>query len=124
MIRFALIAGFLLGALSVAAGAAGAHAIKASVTPGVIHTYETAVRYMMFHALGLIAIGLTMLHTPQRKLLTIAAIVMFTGTLALTTGLLGSAFLAPSWGHLAMLGGMSLIVSWILAALGAAKAKS
>jgi uncharacterized membrane protein YgdD (TMEM256/DUF423 family) len=120
LIRFTLLSGYLLAAISVIAGAAGAHAIKATVAPGVMHNYETAVRYIMFHALGLLAIGLTMLHTHHRLWLNIASVIMFLGTCLFTAGLLGSAFLSKSWGHVAMVGGMSLILSWILAAVGAA----
>jgi uncharacterized membrane protein YgdD (TMEM256/DUF423 family) len=123
MIRFILTAGFILGALAVAAGAAGAHGIKAHYPPGVVATYETAVRYMMFHALGLLAIGLSLFHTTERKLLSIAGIIMLAGICAFTAGLLGSAFLSTAWGHMAMVGGMTLIVSWILAAVGAATLK-
>lgn len=121
MTRFILTAGFALGALSVAAGAAGAHAIKAAYPPGVVHTYEVAVRYLMAHALALICIGILTKLCPTSRWLKVAAGVMLAGIIAFTAGLLGSAFHSKAWGHVAMVGGMTLIPSWIIAAVGAGK---
>ena len=52
--RFALRAGALLGALAVAAGAFGAHALKDRLDAGDLAIFETAVRYQMYHALALL----------------------------------------------------------------------
>lgn len=49
--------GALSGFASVAAGAFGAHALRASLTPEMVAAFETGARYQMYHALGLIAAG-------------------------------------------------------------------
>ena len=51
----------LLGSLSalvaVAAGAFGAHALRARLAPDMLVVFETASRYQMYHALALIAVA-------------------------------------------------------------------
>jgi uncharacterized membrane protein YgdD (TMEM256/DUF423 family) len=39
--------------LSVAAGAFGAHALRARLEPDLLQVFETGARYQMYHALGL-----------------------------------------------------------------------
>ncbi len=50
---------FALGAisafLSVGAGAFGAHALRARLSPELLAVFETGARYQMYHALGLVA---------------------------------------------------------------------
>ena len=57
--RVLAVAGLLL-ALATACGAFGAHALKDALTPERLHSWETAVRYHFFQALGLIGVGLTL----------------------------------------------------------------
>src|SRR5690606_31871604 len=51
---FAVI-GALLGFVAVAAGAFGAHALRARLSPEDLAVFETAARYQMYHALALLA---------------------------------------------------------------------
>jgi uncharacterized membrane protein YgdD (TMEM256/DUF423 family) len=54
-----LLTGAVLGFLSVALGAFGAHALKATLTANNrVETFETAVRYQFFHALAFLFVGL------------------------------------------------------------------
>jgi uncharacterized membrane protein YgdD (TMEM256/DUF423 family) len=46
--------GFFLAALAVALGAFGAHALKASLPPELLITWETGVRYQMYAAFGIL----------------------------------------------------------------------
>ena len=55
--RFFFACGALLAGLAVAAGAFGAHALRAVLSPAALATFETAVRYQTVHALALLAIG-------------------------------------------------------------------
>ena len=50
-----VILGAILGGLSVAAGAFGAHALRAQLEPRMREVFETAARYQMYHALALFA---------------------------------------------------------------------
>jgi len=54
---FLTIAG-LSGALAVILGAFGAHALKTKLSPEQLQTFETSVRYQMYHTFALIAVGL------------------------------------------------------------------
>jgi len=58
MTRLFLRLGIVFGFLSVCFGAFGAHAIESSVSPERMAVYDTAVLYMMFHALALIVFAL------------------------------------------------------------------
>ncbi len=48
----------ILGGSAVALGAFGAHALKNTLEPKYLEIFETAVRYQMYHALALLALGL------------------------------------------------------------------
>ncbi len=111
----------LLGALnalfSVAAGAFGAHALKARLPEDLLAIFETGARYQMYHALGLIAVGLVAQTRPS-SLLTgagwamLLGIVLFSGslyTLALT-GVRGLGAITP-------LGGLGFLAGWLLLAV-------
>ncbi|HRK01483.1 MAG TPA: DUF423 domain-containing protein [Oligoflexia bacterium] len=56
--RWILVIGSIFGFLSVALGAFGAHALRTRLEPRMLEVFETAVRYQMFHALALVAVGL------------------------------------------------------------------
>jgi uncharacterized membrane protein YgdD (TMEM256/DUF423 family) len=111
------VAGLLL-ALATVLGAFGAHALKAQLAPDRLQVYETAVRYHFFHALGLLAIGLTLRFVdvgPVRwaAMLVLLGVVLFSGSLyALTFG-------APRpLGIVTPFGGLALIAGWISYAIG------
>jgi uncharacterized membrane protein YgdD (TMEM256/DUF423 family) len=56
--RALLAAGALLGFLGVAAGAFGAHAMRAKLTPERLDNWKTAADYQLWHALATIFAGL------------------------------------------------------------------
>ena len=60
MSRLFLLLGALSAAISVAAGAFGAHALRERVEPRLLGVFETAARYQMYHALALIAVALVL----------------------------------------------------------------
>ena len=107
----------LLGALGVAAGAFGAHALRERLDAPSLATFETAARYQMYHALALIALALAAQRWPGAPLHTsgwlfTAGILIFGGTLyALALG-------APRWlGAITPIGGVCFILGWVLAAV-------
>jgi uncharacterized membrane protein YgdD (TMEM256/DUF423 family) len=113
--RFWLFAGALLAALAVAAGAFGAHALRSRLNPADLVTFETAVRYQMYHALGLLAVaGLTSrgYAAEPSGWCFLAGIVLFSGSLYLLT--LGGL----RWmGAITPLGGLAFIVGWVWMAI-------
>jgi len=108
--------GSLLAGLAVAFGAFGAHALKSRMTPEYLAVFETAVRYHMYHALALIAVGLVAVRIESTPLkwagsLFFAGILLFSGSLyALTiTGNRALGMITPA-------GGAALILGWCLLA--------
>lgn len=107
--RSALIAaGALNAAFAVAAGAFGAHGLRARLDPRALEIFETAARYQMFHALALILCGLiaTRGATTAGWILQ-AGIVVFSGSLyALSlSGIKGLGAITP-------IGGLAFLVGW------------
>jgi len=103
--------GAALGALSVIAGAFGAHGLKQHLTPADMAIYQTAVTYQMYHALALVLYGLYLRSAggpawPAVALL--AGIVVFSGSLYLLvfTGV-------RMWGAVTPIGGVAFIVGWL-----------
>lgn len=57
MIKLVLISGALYGLLAVVFGAFGAHALKKSFTEDQLKSFETGVKYQMYHAIVLLFMG-------------------------------------------------------------------
>lgn len=109
-------------ALVVIFGAFGAHALKARLAPEMMATYQTAILYHLFHALGLLIIGLLAVWFPASAYLRwagwlmLAGIVLFCGSLYLLS-LSGVRWL----GVITPLGGTAFIIAWVLFCLGVLK---
>jgi uncharacterized membrane protein YgdD (TMEM256/DUF423 family) len=114
--RICFVAGALLAMLAVAAGAFGAHALAVRLPPDRLAIFETGVRYQMYHALGLLAFAWAAARWPGAGFgvpagLMIAGVLIFSGTLyAMALG-------APRWlGAVTPIGGLCMIVAWLIAA--------
>lgn len=55
--RFAASLAAILAGTAVAAGAFGAHALRARLDPRDLEIFETAARYQMYHGLALLAVA-------------------------------------------------------------------
>jgi uncharacterized membrane protein YgdD (TMEM256/DUF423 family) len=101
--------GALLAFLGVALGAFGAHALDGLLSPDRLETYQTAVRYQMFHALGLLALG-ALPEQAQR-----AALWLFWGSVIFSGSLYVIVFSGVSvLGAVAPIGGVLQLVGWAL----------
>jgi uncharacterized membrane protein YgdD (TMEM256/DUF423 family) len=60
--KLILILGAINAALAVLLGAFGAHGLKTRISVGMLAVYQTGVHYHLFHALGLLAVGIVALH--------------------------------------------------------------
>ncbi|HEX3725098.1 MAG TPA: DUF423 domain-containing protein [Pirellulales bacterium] len=117
--RFWIACGAISAAIAVGAGAIGAHLLKASLSEAELQTFEVAVRYQMFHALGLVAIGLLVGRANPRWLMA-AGIALALGTVLFSGGIYG--WLLTGFKpliHIVPLGGMAWIVGWLLVAWSA-----
>ncbi|MCR9226089.1 MAG: DUF423 domain-containing protein [Flavobacteriaceae bacterium] len=56
-IFMAQLMGALYGLLAVIFGAFGAHALKKKLTPELLQSFETGVKYQMYHAIVLLVLG-------------------------------------------------------------------
>lgn len=117
----------LVGALSagsaVILGAAGAHWVAVGDDPKAALWLETAQRYQVMHALGLILIGSLLLRRPGH-VGSLAALCMALGTLAFSGGLYLQAFAVASLGPVVPIGGSLFILGWLLLVFYAGKALS
>ncbi len=106
-------AGALLAALGVALGAFGAHALKTRLDPALLANFETAVRYQMYAALALLALG-TQAGQRRAGWPLLLGGVIFSGSLYLMA-LTGARWL----GAVTPVGGALMIAGFVLAALDA-----
>ena len=75
--RRLIFAGSILAALSVLFGAFGAHGLKARLSFEYLAIFETAVRYQMYHALGLVLMGISGFHLPNHLIYLPSYFLMF-----------------------------------------------
>jgi uncharacterized membrane protein YgdD (TMEM256/DUF423 family) len=125
--RWVFLCGVTLSGLGVALGAFGAHGLKdvlpkwyadPEIASARLENWETGVRYQLFHGIALILVGLALLKSNQFFLrgssvcLTLGSVV-FSGSLYLLV-LSGQTY----WGAITPLGGLLLLLAWILAGVG------
>jgi len=109
-----------LASAAVAAGAIGTHVLKETIKleAPALETFETAVRYQMYHALGLILVGLLILRQPH-GLLTLAGAAFLFGIVLFSGGIY--AWLATAQRPFIMvvpIGGSAWILGWLVFAAG------
>lgn len=118
---FALAA--ISAAISVAAGAFGAHGLRARLSPDLLAIFETGARYEMYHAFGLALAAWAATRYPGAAAawagwLFVAGTVIFSGSLyALAlTGVRALGAITP-------FGGVAFIAGWIALAAAALRAR-
>lgn len=113
--KIAYLSGALLGLLGVIAGAMGAHGLKSQLSADAMNSFETAVRFQMYHALLLLVIGYFLEKKPHRLgsrsfWAILLGTILFSGSIYLLV-------LTPlSLGLVTPLGGSILIFGWALMA--------
>ena len=105
--------GALSGFIGVALGAFAAHGLKARLDPDLLATFEVGVRYQMYHAFALLAVGWAQTRWPGRVLnasgwLFVAGTVIFSGSLY-ALSMSGMRWL----GAVAPVGGVALLAGWL-----------
>ena len=122
--RRALIVVGIFGALAVALGALGAHALRGQVELGVMSEknlsgFETAVRYHMYHALAMFVVVLLRMHFQHPALkfafrFFLIGIVFFSGSLYLIcTREMSGAEWTRALGPVTPVGGLFLVAGWL-----------
>jgi uncharacterized membrane protein YgdD (TMEM256/DUF423 family) len=115
MNKLFLLAGSVLGMLGVGLGAFGAHAFKAMLeSTGRLDTYETGIKYMFYHALALVLVGI-LAKDFTAKTLTYSGYSFIFGTIIFTGSLLLICFTGVKiFGAVAPIGGTLMLVGWAL----------
>jgi uncharacterized membrane protein YgdD (TMEM256/DUF423 family) len=117
------LAGFVLGALAVALGAFGAHALKNLLAlSGRTETYELAVKYHFYHSLVLLALAALQPQVGENKARWSARLILL-GTLLFSGSLyLLAIFETKAVVFVTPVGGTLLIAGWLTAVWGILKA--
>ena len=115
---FLSIAG-IIGLLSVAIGAFGAHGLKKVLEENNrLPNFETAVKYQFYHVFALIAVALLMDKYSEKMMIYagysfIAGILIFSGSLYIL-----SLTNITKWGAVTPIGGLFFIIGWVLMIIG------
>ena len=106
-------------ALAVMTGAFGAHALKARLSAEALGWWQTAVAYQMWHALGLLALGVLLrvsLATPALPVTGVqtSAVLLQVGIVIFSGSLYAMALGAPRWfGAITPIGGLAFMAGWL-----------
>lgn len=122
-----LVAGTLFGMLAVILGAFGAHALKDILDGNSLESFHTGVRYQMYHALLMIAVGGTHIWTEKVKkwvfYLLVIGLILFSGSIyGLSTYEITSINFKPI-GFVTPIGGLLLILGWLILFINILKKK-
>lgn len=104
------------GMTAIILGAFGAHALKTVLTIEQLSTFETGVKYQIYHALFLLFLGLnTQLQEKTKRIilnLTTTGVIFFSGSIYLLATDSFNSFNFKTIGFITPIGGLLLIVSW------------
>ena len=118
MSQLALIFGSLFGGLAIILGAFGAHLLKKKLTSEQLQSFETGVKYQMYHAIVLLLLGF---HLDIAA--TINAYIVYSfiiGTILFSFSIYGLVLSSANnkklkfLGPITPLGGLFLVAGWVL----------
>jgi uncharacterized membrane protein YgdD (TMEM256/DUF423 family) len=117
--RLFVAAGALSAFIAVGAGAFGAHALRARLTPDLLAVFETGARYQMYHALALVAAAWVVSRWPG-PLAVWAGWLFLAGTIVFSGSLYALALTGVRWlGAITPLGGLCFLAGWLCLAIAA-----
>lgn len=113
-----IITALIFGIISIILGAFGAHALKKVLTLDQLTSFETGVRYQMYHAFFLLFLGMTNLVSEKKKkavyILTLLGVIFFSGSIYLLTTREITSIDITSIAFITPIGGLLLILAWTL----------
>jgi uncharacterized membrane protein YgdD (TMEM256/DUF423 family) len=121
-VKLFIILGAINAFLSVALGAFGAHGLEGKLEPKYLETWKTGVTYQMFHATGILIVGVLLGKLPANALLSwsgwlmVIGIILFSGSLYVL-----SITKISILGAITPLGGVAFLAAWILMIVAAVK---
>ena len=110
--------GAFFGLASIILGAFAAHRFRKVLSPEVLQSFETGIRYMMYHAIALLVLGfhLNFLSLGQR----LTALFMISGVMLFSFSIFGLCYGAYKkinlrfLGPVTPIGGLLMVVAWVL----------
>jgi uncharacterized membrane protein YgdD (TMEM256/DUF423 family) len=117
-----LLIGAINAFLAVAFGAFGAHILEGKLPEKYMGTWQTGVTYQMFHAVGLLVIGVLSGNIPVNQLLSWSGWLMLTGIILFSGSLyILSLTQIRILGAITPFGGISFLIAWVLLSIVAVK---
>jgi len=108
-----LAAGGLAALAAVVLGAFGAHALKSRLSAEMLAVWHTGVEYHVYHALGLLAVGLVATQLPESALLKWSGWLMLAGIVLFSGSLYAIALSGERWlGAITPIGGLGFLAAW------------
>lgn len=105
--------GALSAMIAVAAGAFGAHALRARVDARALEVFETAARYQMYHALALLFVAWLAERRPGSTAVQFAGWAFLAGTVLFSGSLYLMTLTGMTWlGAITPLGGVAFFAGW------------
>ena len=105
----------IFGMLAIVLGAFGAHALKKVLSADQLTTFETGVKYQMYHALFLLFVGLSSISQKAKKTiyyLALTGVLFFSGSIYLLATNSLTPFDFKVIGFITPIGGLLLIIAW------------
>jgi len=122
MAKLFLALGCINAMLVVLIGAFGAHGLKARLTVENMAVFQTGVQYHLYHAVGLILLGLIALQIPITPYLRWSGWLMLVGIVLFSGSLYALSITNIHWlGMITPFGGLAFIIAWLLLAIGIIK---
>jgi uncharacterized membrane protein YgdD (TMEM256/DUF423 family) len=119
MLKIFIVLGSLNAFLVVVLGAFGAHGLKDRLSENMLDIYQTGVQYHMYHAIGLLFVGILAQWLSPSTLswagwAFMVGIVLFSGSLYVLS-ISGIKWL----GAITPLGGLAFLIGWLLIVIAA-----
>lgn len=112
----------VLGALTIAIGAFGAHGLKELIDAKSLDTFETGVRYQMYHTIVILVLGIaTVIPSTTKKWVFrffLLGILLFSGSIYLLSLNAILPFHVKSIGFITPIGGLFFILGWLRLGFG------
>lgn len=122
-----LVTATLLGAITIAMGAFGAHGLKKLVDAASVASFETGVRYQMYHVLALVILGFAPRISESTKWWVfwffMVGILFFSGSIYILSLKSQWSFNVTFLGPITPLGGLLFMIGWLRWCYGIMKLK-
>lgn len=112
----------ILAAITIGVGAFGAHGLKELISSEALITFETGVRYQMYHVIALFVIGSTPYVNASTKkwsaLFLLIGIILFSGSIYVLALKELWSFSVSFLGPVTPIGGLFFVLGWLRLAYG------